>query len=118
MNMVTNELEKISVVSGECRYNFMCHRNAVHDALNANQDEVAMCFYIDDDQPIIHFINIEDGRYVDNTLGRWSDMHDYYLIKTIGKEDFFNIADIFVDYRKQLQGRLPILIRWFNNIDF
>ena len=117
-NMITANLPKIQVKSGSCRYNFRCHNNAVHDALNAGNEKIAMAFYFDE-QPIIHFLNVEnDGTFVDNTLGRWSEIHSYHLIRYIGKEDFFNVVKIFSAYRKEIRRMLPWWLRFLVTIDF
>lgn len=119
LKMAKSNMTKIKVKSGICRYNFRCHNNAVHDALNNNDEKLAMCFYIDEDYPIIHFINIDkEGGYIDNTLGRWSEKYEYYLIKEIGKEDFFSISNIFQEYRKELNKNLPLHVRLLSNIEF
>jgi hypothetical protein len=119
-NMVIATLPKITVKSGVCRYNFRCQMNAVHDALNDDQDKIAMCFYMNNSNyPTIHFLNIDsDGNYIDNTLGRWSETYDYYLVRIIEKESFFTINDIFTAYRKELRRQLPFYIRWFNDCEF
>lgn len=112
-------MPKINVKPGIGRYNFMCHLNSVHDALNNDYNKIVMCIYIDENYPIIHFINVDnDGNYIDNTLGRWSEKFDYYFVKLIKKEDFFNINDIFTVYRKELRLKLPFYLRWFSNNKF
>ena len=81
--------------------------------------ETGLLFYFDENHPIIHFLNIDDeGNYVDNTLGRWSETYDYYLIRTIEKESFFNINKIFSAYRKELKSKLPWYVRWFSDYEF
>lgn len=118
-NMVIATMPKINVKAGLCRYNFRCHLNSVHDALNDEQDKIAMCFYLDDGFPIIHFLNIDnENNYIDNTFGRWSETFDYYLIRTIEKESFFSINDIFRAYRKEIKSKLPCYVRWFSDCDF
>ena len=113
-----NELPKIKVKSGVCRYNFRCHNNAVHDALNDGEDKIAMVIYIDDDYPIVHFINLNaEGEYTDNTLGRWSEKMEYYLVRTIDKEEFFSIYEIFNSYRKHLRSKLPLRLKLFSEYD-
>lgn len=113
-----NELPRIKVKSGVCRYNFRCHNNAVHDALDDGEDQIAMVIYIDEDYPIVHFINLNsEGEYTDNTLGRWSEKMEYYLVRKIDKEDFFNIYTIFNSYRKHLRSKVPLRIRLFSEYD-
>lgn len=119
LNIAKSTMPKIKVTSGNCRYNFRCHNNSVHDALNDGNEKIAMCFYIDDDYPIIHFINVDnDSNYIDNTLGRWSERYEYYLIKDIDKVDFFSISDIFKEYREELHKKLPLYVRLLSNIEF
>jgi hypothetical protein len=118
-NMVIATMPKIKVKAGVCRYNFRCQLNSVHDALNDEQDKIAMCFYFDESYPIIHFLNVDnEGNYIDNTLGRWTETFDYYLIRTIEKDSFFKINDIFTAYRKEVKSKLHWYVRWFSDCDF
>ena len=118
-NMVTATMPKINVKSGLCRFNFRCQMNSVHDALNNNQDKIAMCFSVKNNEPIIHFINIDnENNYIDNTLGRWSETYEYYLIRTIEKESFFKINDIFTAYRNELKSKILFYVRWFSDCEF
>jgi len=108
--------QKIPVKSGKILWNFRCQLNAVHEALNNNEDRIAMTMYFDGDLPIIHFLNVnKDGEFIDNTLGRWSETYDYYLIKFINKEDFFDIDSFFTAHRKTVRDRLPFFIRLFSD---
>ena len=117
--MIIATMPKIKVKGGICRFNYRCHANAVNDAVVANQDRIAMCFYLIDNDPILHFVNInEEGEYIDNTIGVWAERYDYYLIRIIDKEQFFDILDIFVNYRKELRSRLPLYVRWFSDESF
>ena len=103
IDYIVSNHEKIDVEGGKCRWNYMCHMNSVHEAVENNDDKLAMCVYIDDDYPIVHFVNIHDDKYVDNTLGQWSSQYNYYLIRTISKDEFFDIMDIFRKYRSYLR---------------
>jgi hypothetical protein len=118
-DFIVANLSKITVKSGSCRYNYKCQMNTVHDALNNDEDKIAICFYYDGDCPIIHFINIDkQGNYIDNTLGRWSETFEYYLIRTIEKESFFDINNIFWAYRTEIKNKIPFYIKWFVNYEF
>ena len=104
LNYILNNLKEIKVKSGKCRYNFRCHLNSVHEAINKKQNKIALCFYIDEDQPIIHFLNVDKkGKFIDNTIGNWSKKYKYYFVRFINKEDFFSIDDIFTNYREELR---------------
>jgi hypothetical protein len=39
---ILSNLNKISVKSGQCRFNFRCHNNAVNDAIVNNESKIAM----------------------------------------------------------------------------
>ena len=41
-NFVKATYNKIDVKSGNCRFNQKCHLNSVHEALNNNEDKLAM----------------------------------------------------------------------------
>ncbi len=117
-NMIISELEKIQIKAGLCRFNNRCHLNSVHDAIEAKQDKLAMCFCVPKkgSGSFIHFINIDSkGAYIDNTLGHWSRKYDYYLIKIIIENEFFNVENIFAAYRKNIRSRLGFFTRIFSN---
>jgi len=118
LEMAIATMQKIKVEPGVLRYNYKCHINSVHDAINDGQDKVAMCFYIDDDYPIIHFINVQNDKFIDNTLGQWSQKFDYYLIRYIEKDSFWDIEKIFTSYRKELHRKLPFWTRLFITCGF
>lgn len=108
---------KIDVTSGLLRYNYMCHKNAVHDARVNKEDLIAMVFYFQSNthKPIIHFINInKDNTYIDNTLGTWSSMYDYYLIRVVPENQFKEVDNIFENYRKYLKTLIPFYLRWYS----
>ncbi|MFW6225818.1 MAG: hypothetical protein ACOC3V_02565 [bacterium] len=119
LDYIENNLEQIKVKSGKCRYNFRCHMNSVHEAINNKEKKIALCFYICDNQPIIHFINVtKKGKFVDNTLGVWSNKYKYYFVRYIKKEDFYTIEDVFSNYREELRSKLPWYINLIKNVDF
>lgn len=116
--VVFSKYSKISVNAGECRYNFRCADNAVHEAINNSEDNIAMVIYFEDYCPVIHFINIDkEGNYTDNTLGHWSQRMAYYLVRTIPKDSFWDIHDIFAAFRLELHRQLPFYARLFISLD-
>jgi len=119
IQMIRANLQLVEVQSGLCRFNFRCADNAVHDAINAEHEKIAMVFYIHGEFPIIHFINVNDKEeLIDNTLGNWSSQYEYFLIRYIDKNSFFNVHSIFTNYRKELRRSLPFFVRLFSNEDF
>jgi hypothetical protein len=116
---IVSENKKITVVPGKCRWNYRCHMNAVHESIKHKHKKIAMVMYMyENGTPIIHFVNYKKGKFIDNTLGEWCVEYQYYLIKFIEKEDFFNVGDIFDKYRDHLQNCLTPLTKFFNNETF
>jgi hypothetical protein len=103
--------EKISVESGECMYNYMCHANSVHRAIRKKQKRIALCFIIDEGNPIVHFINYHKKTYTDNTLGVFSENVEYYFVRFISEEEFKDVFNIHKRLKKQIKRQLPFLIR-------
>jgi hypothetical protein len=114
LNYIYNNYKNINVKSGNCRYNYKCQMNAVHEAITHNQDYIAVVFYIDNNEPILHFINVNKyDEFFDNTLGVWSSKYDYYLIDYIYKSEFFEVNDYFIDLRIKFNKMLPFYLRYF-----
>lgn len=107
--------QKIHVAPGECRYNFQCHSNAVHDAIVNNWPTISLCVYFDSGGAIIHFLNVKDGLFVDNTLGTWCRNKEYYHIRFIDQNEFDDVHCIHASYRKYLKSMLPWYLRLFHN---
>ena len=108
---------EIQVQAGLLRYNYMCHFNATHDAINNFDNRIALCVVIDNNRlPVIHFINVgDDNTFVDNTYGHWNTLYRYYLIKYIDKPDFFDVDKIFLDYRNEIRNELPLYLSLFSD---
>jgi hypothetical protein len=122
--------EQISVEPGECRFNLMCHMNAVHEAIDDNEKEIALCIYFikcykpNQIQPIIHFVNVTEtealryGYYTDNTIGHFCVNYKYYIVRYIDKADFMNIDNVFANFRKELRSKLPWWLRLLSKVNF
>lgn len=115
-NYVISNYNKINVKAGKCLYNFRCQKNAVDFAKKNKNKKLAMCFYLDEYGDIfIHFINFHKGKYVDNTLGVWSNQLDYYFIRWIKNDEMFNIDDIFTSFREDLRRVIGWWLRLTSN---
>ena len=115
-NHVISNLEKIKVNPGKCRYNYRCHNNAVHDAIQNKDNKFAVVIYIDGRTSILHFINYAKGQYTDNTLGHWSTHHDYYFLRWINKDQFnADALTIFDEIRTEWTKKIPWIWRWLVN---
>lgn len=112
---VTSKYNKIKVKAGKCRYNFYCHANAVHEAKKHKHKKLAMCVYIDDGYPIVHFVNYNKGKFIDNTLGEWSQQHDYYFIKWVKEDEMWDIFNIHTSFKKELRKTLSWWVKLTSN---
>ena len=115
---IISKYNSIEVEAGECRYNFRCQMNAVHEAKKHKHRKIAMCIYMDDGiYPIIHFINYDKGVFTDNTLGEWSSRNKYYFIRWIKDEDMWDVNIIFTAFRKELRNQLNWWLRLTSDFD-
>lgn len=117
-NFVKENLRKIEVLPGKCRMNCECYRNAVHDAIEAGEQEIALVVYLDCDKPMLHCVNYKNDKFTDNTLGHWSATMEYYFIKLVFKHEYFNITQIARDYALRVNKIIPKHIRLFSNYTF
>lgn len=115
IDYIKGNFSSIEVRPGKCRYNFRCHDNAVHEASKKNHKKIALCVYIDNGWPIIHFINYNKKKFRDNTLGQWASQYEYYLIRFIEAKDMWNVHHIFEEYRKELGRKLNWKTRILSN---
>lgn len=119
INYLRGTKDKIGVLPGKGRFNYKCHFNAVHEAINKKEKRVAMCMLINGEYPGIHFVNVnKDGEFTDNTLGNWVENYEYFLIKYIDDVDYFNIDDVFISYQKELRKKLSFFTRIMSNVEF
>jgi len=110
--------KQMEVIGGKCRYNFRCHMNAVHDAIDNDEKRLALCMYIHGDHPIIHFVNIDkDGTYIDNTLGHWSSAHKYYFVRDVKEKEFFDVNSTLSTFRYELRNKLTFFTKLFSDIE-
>lgn len=110
------ECEKIKVLPGLCRYNFRCHNNAINDAIIDKDDKLAVVFYLQYGEVVLHFVNYHKNKYIDNTLGQQANYQEYYFYRWITKDQFyFEALDVFDEIRKQFTKLIPWWWRWIVN---
>lgn len=115
-NYIKNKHHKINVKPWACRWNFRCHLNAVHEAIEAKQNRIAAVVHFENwsSQAIVHFVNVdEDGIFTDNTLWHWCTQSEYYLLEYIDETRFFRIGAILTQYKEFLWEQVPWYIRLF-----
>jgi hypothetical protein len=114
---VKGSYRPIKVVPGKLRFNFKCHLNAVHDAVEAGEDSIVMCIYFDaDNEPILHFLNKKGDVYTDNTLGYWSHENTYYFVREIPSSEFDNVGGAFTSLRSFLVSLVPWYYKIFQKV--
>ena len=96
------KINKNDMQLGDLYFNYRCHMNAVQYIKTNKADEVYLCVYIEDNYPIVHFINKKEDKYIDNTLGWYYEQLDYYIIKRVSEEEYINIWDLLTDTQKNL----------------
>lgn len=114
-NQIISKHEIIKVKSGKTLFNYQCQYNSVSFAKKKKDKKIAMCVCERHGEVFIHFVNYHKKKFIDNTLGQWSEIYNYYFIKFIDKEDFWDIDDIFTAYRKELRKSLSWLVRLTSN---
>lgn len=91
------------ITVGEMRYNFQCHRNAVHESFVDESKRVVLVFTVDrrNEEMFLHVINrLSNGLYQDNTLGSEANYHSYYFIKNVLPDQYDRVPDYFDDHRR------------------
>lgn len=110
--------EKVQVYAGKCRYNYKCHLNSVHEAWKANDKKIAMLMCFDSNGfPFIHFVNVRNKRFIDNTLGYYISKNQCYFVRYIKKKEFDIVGNIFTNYRKEIKTILPWYYRIAHKLD-
>lgn len=119
LNFAKKNGEAVKVLPGDCRWNYKCQVNAVHNALRAGETSICMGIYLDYDYPIIHFWNEslkEDiPVYTDNSLGEWAVTYTYYLIRHIKADEFWSVNEIFGAFREEINSTFPLWVRVFKS---
>lgn len=106
-------LTKINVEAGTGLFNRKCHLNSVDYALKNNLTEVAILvsWSNDNEEPFIHFVNVVNQKYIDNTLGALINYMTNYLIEIVNIKDcenpYHSITDKLVEIKNQYKKVLP-----------
>lgn len=95
-------IDKDEMKIGDSFYNYMCHMNAVQYIKNGKADEIYLCVYIENEWPIVHFINKQGDKYIDNTLGWRYEQLEYYIIKKVSEDEYNDVGTILEDAQAHL----------------
>lgn len=107
-NHVLTNYEKVdndNFKLGEINYTYRCHLNAVQKAYE-HKHEVYLCIAIHKydkiPKPIIHFINKQDNKYIDNTWGWLYEEYNYYIIRKVDVTEYCTISELLSVTRDSL----------------
>lgn len=84
----TRKIEPESPAGFHPKFNHACHLNSDHLQKTGESVAVVECLIIDDDSATLHYINLmEDGSYVDATLGAAWKNGDYRIVRIMREFD-------------------------------
>lgn len=94
---ITQNYEPIEVHPGDGFFNNRCQLNAIQASYNTGA-EAFLCVIVGRNRQdiYIHFINRYLGHYYDNTLGFLSKNYDYYIIRKIREDEYYNTDNILI----------------------
>ena len=93
-------------------FNFRCYENAVEYNRRYPEMEVIEVIYIDNGQPILHYINRNpvDGAYLETTLGWRAECLEYYFIRKVHRDDHRWVSG---EFERGLDVWLYRFTNWF-----
>jgi len=113
-HILNKQFKTVEITKNSASYfNCRCHLNSINYAFNKNSEinkghlmepvEVYLCFSFVFNTtknklntfPIIHFINKENGEYLDNTFGWYSRRCIHYLVCEIKENKYNSIGKYF-----------------------
>ena len=104
--------EQIKVKPTLGLFNFRCYENSVEYVRRYPELEVVEVIYIDNGQPILHYLNYDpkEKEYLETTLGYRAEHLEYYRIRTIDKADYRYMA---TEFDRGLDVWLNRFTNWF-----
>lgn len=96
-NYVKFNHKRINVLPEQGMFNYRCFYNAVEFARKHPDTVVVEVMFIDDGEPILHYINQnkDTGEYIETTLGFRASSLDYYFIRVIDEKDYSTLGSQF-----------------------
>ncbi len=94
-------------------FNFRCHENCV-EYLRTHPDRglrIAETVYLDGGEPILHYVVVDGGRYLEVTLGWRAEQLEYYLIRVLDERDHTRIHS---EFDRSLTDWLHDFTSWFD----
>ena len=115
IHYMMNNYKKIDVEPGAINYYLKCHLVSTHYAIKNGDKELALVLSLNKNNnwPVVHFINYNGNNFIDNSYGHLNLIYDYYLIKMITKDQFFNTSNILIRYQKKFSNMSNFLEKIF-----
>jgi hypothetical protein len=114
-----SQYEIIDVVAGDIHYNYKCHLNATHYAIENSDKKYAMVVYRQNNAqlPSVHFINYHEDTFIDNTIGHWCIQYEYRFIRWIPEKEFYDAVHLLRDTKKFFSDMATPLQKLYGEID-
>lgn len=92
-------------------FNYCCYYNAVEYARTHKNTEVLEVIYIEDNEPVLHYVNrlTTSGVLLETTLGFRAKNLEYYVIRTIHTSDYKYIE---TEFDRSLRSWLMQFTSW------
>ena len=103
----------VNVTPTQGLFNYKCFMNAVEWARVHKGMEVLEVIYIDNNEPILHYLNRnkKTGELLETTLGFYADNLEYYVIREIHESDYKYIR---AEFDRSLEAWLYKFTNWFD----
>ena len=110
---VNAKYEKIDVASKQGLFNHKCFFNAVQWAVKHPKHTVVEVMYIDNGDPILHYVVEHEQKYYEVTLGFLSQSLTYFKLRTIHSSDYRYIGYEFDNAKNEW---LYQFTNWFTRL--
>lgn len=94
-------------------FNLRCHENCV-EYLRTHPDRglrIAETVYLDEGEPVLHYVVVDGDRYLEVTLGWRADQLEYYLVRVLDERDHPRIHS---EFTRSLDDWLHEFTSWFD----
>ena len=96
MSHIRSRYTRITVKSEQGLFNYKCFYNAVEYALANPDTEVWEVVYIENECPVLHYINKRGDEWLETSVGFLADQLEYYPIRKIVRDDWRDIQNVFI----------------------
>ena len=110
VRFVKSRYDVIKPIPKQGLFNRQCHNNSVEYS-QIHDCGIVETIYIDNGEPILHYLNTDNnGIFLETTLGWKAGTLEYYKIREIHSDDYFNISHEFI---QSLESWTVQFLGWF-----